>query len=161
MEVFTLVTGTTDGESAPDDDGLTLLLRRLELAYRKAGKPAYRQIGRSCGLSASTICRIFNAKKPPPWDNLEGVLRALRVDVDADATWRELWLSAENDAKPITVELVDGLIAPGRRNCPGCGAWIADDDAHERHHQQIDTLTQQVDQLRQQLTHLTATTSGQ
>jgi hypothetical protein len=156
MTLFTLITGPTDGEPFPDGDGLAVLLRRLELAHRQAGRPTYRTIGRECGLSASTICRIFNAKKPPPWDNLKRVLRALGLEADLDTTWHELWLHAENDTNPITVELANGLIAPGRQACPACGLWIADPDTHTTHHHHTDALTERVDELQRQLTHLTA-----
>ncbi|GGQ77685.1 helix-turn-helix domain-containing protein [Couchioplanes azureus] len=148
MALFTLVTGPSDGEPTPEGgEGLARLLRRLELAHREAGRPTYRVIGKDCGLSASTICRIFNARKPPAWDNLERVLRALGVDPDSDSGWRELWIHAENDAHPIAVELSDGLVAPGRESCHHCGVWIADREVHERHHHDLDAITQMIEHL--------------
>ena len=156
MEVLTLVTGPSDGDHDPDSDGLTALLSRLKLAHRQAAKPTYRHIARICGLSASTVCRTFNAEKTPGWENLERILKALDIDPAADPTWRELWLNAENDAKPITVvELGDGMVVPGRRNCTGCGTWIADDETHDRHHQHIDELTLLVGHLRREIADLT------
>jgi hypothetical protein len=155
MELFTLVKTPYDGKPVPQGDGLAMLLRRLELVRLQAGRPTYRQISRSCDLSASTVCRIFTAKKPPAWDNLRRVLKAL--DIEADTSWRELWLNAENDADPIPVELGDGLIAPGRRHCSDCGTWIADEAAHAAHHQRIEMLADNVAQLRWQVAALVAT----
>ena len=135
----------------PDGDGLAMLLWRLERAHREAGRPAYRQMSRACDLSASTICRTFRATKPPPWENLTRVLKALGIDADVDRSWRELWLNAENSTRPIPAELGDGLVAPGRRNCPSCGAWIADQNRHAAHHNRIERLADSVAQLEWQI----------
>jgi Helix-turn-helix domain len=157
MAHFTLITGPADGEPVPDGDGLTVLLRRLEIARLEAGRPTYRVIGHKAKLSASTICRIFNAKKPPPWDNVERVLEALGVT--PDARWRELWRNAEDSANPIAVDLVDGLDAPGRRNCPTCGSWIADNNTHNEHHRRTEALAERIEELNEQLAQLTARNS--
>jgi len=142
MAMFTLVTGQpANGEEPQDDSALSQLLRRLELAHREAGRPTYRAIGKDSGLSASTICRIFKARKSPPWDNLARVLKALGIEPDEiQNTWLELWLNAENDAEPIPVTLDDGLVAPGRAHCETCGVWIADPLAHAALHDKLDRL---------------------
>ncbi|GIF16481.1 helix-turn-helix domain-containing protein [Actinoplanes teichomyceticus] len=143
MNVFTLVT-----ENNRDDSGLDVLRRRLQLAHQEARRPTYRMIGGQTGLSASTICRIFTARKPPAWDNLRRVLEALGIPAETvDETWHELWLNAENDAHPIPVQLVEGLSVPGREHCPDCGAWIADTDTHDSLHRRLDRLERLVRRL--------------
>ena len=151
MEMFTLLNLPADG------DGLAMLLWRLEMVHREAGRPTYRQMSRTCDLSASTICRIFRATKPPGWENLTRVLKALGIDAEVDHSWRELWLNAENDARPIPVELGDGLVAPGRWSCPSCGSWIADQKKHADHHDRLERLTDTVAQLEWQIATLAAT----
>ncbi len=161
MAVYTYVPGPDDGEPAPDLDPLTLLLRRLKIAHLEAGRPTYLSIGRDAGLSASTICRIFKATKPPAWDNLTRVLNALGADPDQDGTWRELWRGAMNRSRPVAVELSDGVLAPGHTNCPDCGVWISDPDTHQQQHQNLDTMTKHLDELRAQLAELHSKIIGQ
>jgi hypothetical protein len=142
MEVLTLVTGPSDGDHDPDSDGLTALLSRLKLAHRQAANPPTGRSAPTAGCPPRPSAASSTPRNPPRWENLERVLKALRIDPEADPTRRELWFNAENDAKPITVvELVDGMVVPGRRSCTGCGTWIADDETHDRHHQHIDELT--------------------
>ncbi|MEV0900526.1 helix-turn-helix transcriptional regulator [Actinoplanes sp. NPDC049802] len=128
-------------EDDQDCGALQVLLRRLRLAHQAAQRPTYRMIGNHAGLSASTICRLFNAVRPPAWDNLARVLKALGIPpAEIEADWRELWLGAEHDASPIPVSLVEGLAAPGREHCHECGTWIADPAVHDRLHQRLDRL---------------------
>ncbi|MEH1099201.1 helix-turn-helix domain-containing protein [Micromonospora sp. CPCC 205561] len=123
---------------------LAELVRLLKLTYRQAGNPSYRAIIRttSIGLSTSTISRIFNAKKPPKWENLTELLLALGVPrEDIETTWHRRWMLADNEANPLTeVENAGGELLPaGRRPkdvevCHRCGAWIADTALHTRWH---------------------------
>jgi transcriptional regulator with XRE-family HTH domain len=142
MALFTLVTKQpADGEQPSDDNALTVLRRRLELAHREAGRPTYRVISKESGLSASTICRIFKARKTPARDNLELLLKALGIAPDEiKNTWYQLWLNAENDCDPIAVTFDDGLVAPGREHCETCGVWLADPGAHIALHQRLGLL---------------------
>ncbi|HWS39081.1 MAG TPA: helix-turn-helix transcriptional regulator [Actinoplanes sp.] len=144
-----LIVPTTDGEPANGQDPLAVLLSRLATARREARRPTHREIARATGLSASTICRIFKAKRPPSWNNLQRVLHALGIDTDADTTWLELWINADSRANPMPLPIRKGLLAPGRESCPVCGTWIADYKAHLAHHDHLEAIWVTLDQLRE------------
>ena len=162
MDLFTYVKKEGGGQPQ-DNSALAILLRRLKLTRRQARSGTYRSLAKASGLSSATICRIFNATKPPSWENLERLLRALEVpQIEIDRYWNTLWLNAENDAAPIKVDVADGLIAPGREHCPSCGLWIADRDAHVEHHEwrmsqdeKLELLEDLVREQRAYIEHLT------
>jgi transcriptional regulator with XRE-family HTH domain len=150
MNLYALIPEQVDHHRIPS--GLDNLLRRLRMAHREAGHPTYRQLGKQIGMSASTICRIFNATKPPPWHQLQQILGALQVsEEDIDTTWRTLWRRAENAAKPIPVELDPDLTVPGSDHCPACGVWLADAKIHGDLHRRLEILEQLIQQLTSEL----------
>lgn len=139
MNVFSLIPGQADNQRRPN--GLDVLLRRLQLAHREADQPTYSMIGKQIGMSAATICRIFNAKKPPAWDKLRAVLEVLGIpDEEISTTWIDLWRGAENACQPIPVRLDAGLTVPGAEHCETCGAWLANTRIHADLHQRIEQL---------------------
>jgi hypothetical protein len=150
MNLYALIPEQVERHRIPS--GLDNLLRRLRLAHREAGHPTYRMLGKHIGMSASTICRIFNATKPPPWHQLHSILEALDVpDHEISTTWLTLWRGAENASKPIPVELDPHLTVPGTQHCTICGAWLADVKIHEDLHRRLDILEELLQQLTSEL----------
>lgn len=151
MDLFTYVDKESRDESR-DNSALGVLLRRLQLARRQARRHTYRSLAKASGLSPATICRIYNATKPPSWENLERLLQALEVSqVEIDKYWSTLWLNAVDAAAPITVDAADGLISPGREHCPSCGLWIADREAHVQQHEWRMSQDEKLERLEQSL----------
>lgn len=139
MDVYSLIPEQA-GESQRLT-GLEVLLRRLQIAHSEADQPTYAMIGKKIGMSASTVCRVFNAKKPPAWPKLRAVLHVLGIpDEEINSAWRDLWRDAENTAKSIPVRLDANLAIPGAENCEICGAWLADRKRHSEMHYRINQL---------------------
>jgi len=150
MDIYSLIPEQVDDSYRLT--GLEVLLRRLQIAHSEADEPTYAMIGKKIGMSASTVCRIFNAKKPPSWQKLRAVLRVLDIaDEEINTVWRDLWRDAENTAKSIPVRLDANLAIPGAEHCEICGAWLADRKVHDELHYRLDQLEAIVQHLNAEL----------
>jgi hypothetical protein len=141
--VRNVVGGGAPADQADNED-LAQLLAKLRIAYRQAGEPAYRAIATLAGrrLSASTVSRIFNAKKPPKWRNLALMLSALGVSAhDQNTIWHPLWAQAVNRENPIDdpANTTREKLSPGTqdKSCARCGASVVDADVHAKWHVQL------------------------
>ena len=108
-----------------------------ELPLRRAGNPSYRRLQRLTGLSPSTISRIFNARKPPKWENLARLLLALGVQRDEQhAVWHPLWAGAVDRVDPLD-DMPDISQEKQNLGCGRCGAVVVDGKLHDEFHTRL------------------------
>lgn len=146
------------GKSSEKDDSepnkhLVELLEQLKIAYRQAAEPSYRTLASLAGrgLSASTISRIFNAKKPPKWRNVLKLLTALGVPAaDRHTVWYPLWLKTQSKPGSEAADTAQAPLSPNLQQdkiCAKCGSSIADPDVHTRWHERLKRAEELLDAL--------------
>ena len=82
----------------------------LRQAKRQAGDLSYYVLAEQVDCSLPTITRAFSGAALPRWRTVEGILKALRVPREQiDTDWRDLWVQALNERKPLLQSRSSGL----------------------------------------------------
>jgi transcriptional regulator with XRE-family HTH domain len=145
----------------PENDELEQLKNRLRVIYRRQGEQSYRVLAAQTGLSAATISRIFNATKPPKWNNLQRVLAALGVTQgEQESDWHPLWSSAQDRIKPLGeaasfAEKPSPPRDPQKTICQWCGVEVeaARADVHATWHKELTERIARIDGLLRAIEH--------
>jgi hypothetical protein len=124
---------------------LNQLLQRMKQQRDANGGPALRAIAESTGyaVSASTLSRTFNARRPPRWPTIAAVADALNISPAERDVWRTLWSRAIDEHDPAA------------RPCSTCGVAVADKAVHTAWHDRQDRLIEQVEWLHGLVRHRT------
>jgi transcriptional regulator with XRE-family HTH domain len=132
---------------------LAAALRRARL---DAGWPSYRRLARQADVPLTTVWRICNGGTFPRWEDLTGILRALRISpAQIDSVWSKMWCQAEAQQYAPTVPGLHGTPAEERElpsfgsphtaqaqagagECEDCGALIGNLVQHQAWHWRIE-----------------------
>lgn len=122
----------------------------LKFVRRHAGNPSYETLDRRSGggLPRSTLNRALNGDKVPSWRVIELFLQVCGVSGDDINSWRDRWAEVMNlfDPLPTPTSGDNNTHNEPARECPDCGALIANTARHAEWHdnfvpKQTDTST--------------------
>ena len=108
------------------------LVRRLNVAKKRAGNPSLARLARVLGYTgASTVSRIFTGKVRPSAYVLEKLAGELQVSKDVFTNqWMPLWdLACSAPVRRGPAPRATGSTPEGFE-CPACGSWVTNPQKH-------------------------------